>query len=148
MTLDEVITGIREEMGLGDPVLADALHYLKEFRVVTDIAHEHGIASVWGQVLPDVEKTDWDKKLNLDNAFNNDPLTWEQLKQMEGKPVWVEYDRSIRNKWGCKRWHVIRWIQTVTFDGKDHYWMRVDEDGIYFDKDEQGKTWLAYRKER
>lgn len=31
-TLDEVIIGIREQMGFGDPVLIDALHYLKEYR--------------------------------------------------------------------------------------------------------------------
>lgn len=32
MTLDEVIIGIKEQMGLGDPILIDALYYLKEYR--------------------------------------------------------------------------------------------------------------------
>ena len=31
-TLDEVIIGIKEQMGLGDPILIDALHYLKEYQ--------------------------------------------------------------------------------------------------------------------
>ena len=33
-TLDEVIEGIRDQIGLGDPVLIDALHYLKEYRSI------------------------------------------------------------------------------------------------------------------
>lgn len=32
MTLDEVIIGIKEQMGLGDPILIDALYYLKEYQ--------------------------------------------------------------------------------------------------------------------
>lgn len=32
MTLDEVIIGIKEQMGLGDSVLIDALYYLKELQ--------------------------------------------------------------------------------------------------------------------
>ena len=31
-TLDEVIIGIKEQMGLGDPILIDALHYLEEYK--------------------------------------------------------------------------------------------------------------------
>lgn len=31
-TLDEVIIGIREQIGLGDPILIDALYYLKAYK--------------------------------------------------------------------------------------------------------------------
>lgn len=30
-TIDEVIDGLRDRIGLGDPVLVDAIHYLKEY---------------------------------------------------------------------------------------------------------------------
>ena len=35
-TLDEVIEELRYQMGLGDPVLVDALHFLKELRYILD----------------------------------------------------------------------------------------------------------------
>lgn len=123
----------------------DALHYLKEYRVVTDICHKHGIASVWGQVLPDPEKTDWDKKLNFDNAYDNDPLDWETLKQMEGKPVWIEWISGCGK--GSKKW--------VLSHGCDDLMMvftaldvaKVGYDG-HLRQISLGKTWQAYRKER
>lgn len=37
LTLDEVIIGIREQIGLGDPILIDALYYLKEYRQICEV---------------------------------------------------------------------------------------------------------------
>lgn len=59
----------------------------------------------------------------------NGPLTLEELRQMDGEPVWVE---CLTNpKCSCWGYH--------------------DEDGFnsycaYFDDDEYGKVWLAYRR--
>lgn len=49
-------------------VKEDALHYLKENRTL-----QYGYI----KAMADLE--------------DNPPLTWDELKQMEGKPVWVEY---------------------------------------------------------
>ena len=68
----------------------------------------------------------------------NDPLTWEELKSMEGKPVWVEDDFYKKGEWlliqmveGNDIWYVDRWAQ------KDKFY-----------RDNFGRLWQAYRKER
>ena len=131
-TLDEVITALEkidatwrnDHPSLNYEDLRDALHYLKEYRKLD---------SLDAVAFPEDDNT---------------ALSWDELRKMEGKPVWVEYEQSIRNRWGHKCWHIIRNFQIATFDGKDHHWMRVDMDGVYFDSEDLGKTWQAYRKER
>ena len=76
----------------------------------------------------------------------NNPLTWDELKSMEGKPVWVEYnfqidDKEFRDK--SKRWCIVRefnpWHDTEII---------ITENGFVLSKNEQIKGWQAYRKER
>ena len=71
----------------------------------------------------------------------NPPLTWDELKQMEGKPVWVE-ERS------CRLWIIARNFQRVQYGNIDTEWLRTDIREIYYDKADIGKTWQAYRKEK
>ena len=66
----------------------------------------------------------------------NDPLTWDELKEMIGKPVWVERDG----------WKVIRSFET---------WEDVNQEIINFTDNERScrsvldhGDWQAYRKER
>ena len=68
----------------------------------------------------------------------NPPLSWEQLKQREGKPVWVEL---LKGKW--KGWDVIG-----GFDEDDFGVAMVTVRGDDYYKADLGKTWQAYRKER
>ena len=76
----------------------------------------------------------------------NTPLTWDELKTMEGKPVWVEYNLHIGNKDfrdNSKRWCIVRefkpWHDTEII---------ITENGFVLSKNEQIKCWQAYRKER
>ena len=82
----------------------------------------------------------------LQDFYRNDPLTWDELKAMEGKPVWVEYnfqidDKEFRDK--SKRWCIVRefnpWHDTEII---------ITENGFVLSKNEQIKCWQAYRKER
>lgn len=57
-----------------EDIYNDALQYLKEFKRIS--ARLEKIAL--GNITETLEKLD------------NPPLTWEELKTMEGKPVWVE----------------------------------------------------------
>ena len=68
-------------------------------------------------------------------SLHNEPLTWSELKQMIGKPVWVEIGD------GSKGWVIIR---------------KINEAGILFGSDGfigieclygMDATWKAYRKE-
>ena len=120
--------------------LTDALHYLQAFRDAKDTLERE--KDRYAEAVRNCDKAEAKYTMLCMEYAGNDPLTWDELKQMEGKPVWVEYIRSR------KCWHIIRNIQVASFDGKDHDWLRVDMDGVYFDKDDLGKTWQAYRKER
>ena len=122
-TLDEVIIGIKEQMGLGDPILIDALHYLKEYKDYQDTMC----------ALPDYY--DWV------HSADNPPLTWEQLKQMEGKPVWVEMD-GYKPNWGIVMNQDER-NGMLLLCGYDEAAIRIE-----INEEGEGKGWQAYRKER
>jgi hypothetical protein len=100
---------------------ADVLHYLKEFKRIS--ARLEKIAL--GNITETLEKLD------------NPALTWDELRQMEGKPVWME-DLNDKGDW-------------VLLSGtEDEYlyfvYRNCAEYKIYRDK--QGTVWQAYRKER
>ncbi|MBP5295399.1 MAG: hypothetical protein J6Y95_06740 [Lachnospiraceae bacterium] len=151
MTLDEVITGIREEMGLGDPVLADALHYLKEYR--SDMLMYAANQKHWEDELKQKIKDFGDAKdryiaklKELDIGTLNDPLDWETLKTMEDKPVWVD-------PFGAKALHTPGWglvgnTSFTTWEGVQC--CAIVKVGVTYALPvaEYGKTWQAYRKER
>lgn len=145
-TLDEVIeiasdwTNGFDEMSIEKQML----HYLKMYRS--------------DQIQWEADREDWRDKwetyievreIHLDavkELKRNDPLSWEQLKQMTGKPVWVEYnfqidDKEFRDK--SKRWCIIGefkpWRDTEII---------ITENGFVLSKREQINSWQAYRKER
>ena len=74
-------------------------------------------------------------KIASEKKQENLPLTWQELKQMEGKPVWLEF------KDGRKFWTVILRADQI----QDGSWMLIDHTDFYTKKDD---VWQAYRKER
>lgn len=142
-TLDEVIERLEDDLHateadsqlimLFDRDVADALHYLKVLKDILDplkvkkISHEITCPqcnSVIAILLPE----------------SNEPLTWDELKQMEGKPVWVEY--TYQGEWRSDKGE---WI-IINLMGDDDL---IDQTGEgLFPKSLYGKTWQAYRKER
>ena len=77
-------------------------------------------------------------KKNLELSERNEPLTWEELRQMEGKPIWLEL---LKGSW--KGWDV---VGGFTDDDFGEAMVTVRGDDYYFA--DLGKTWQAYRKER
>lgn len=137
-TLDEVITALDNYLYLIDAdsendvyfISKDALHYLKEYRDRrreiddTESFCKHMMSDLIG------------RKGRLGMYERNDPLTWDELKEMIGKPVWVERDG----------WKVIRSFET---------WEDVNQEIINFTDNERScrsvldhGDWQAYRKER
>lgn len=96
----------------------DALHYLKTIETTENLYHN---------AVNELNK--WKDEDWKDRCL---PLTWDELKQMEGKPVWVEYD-------GYKpMWDIIdKIIDKRTIET---YKCMLHEEGI-------GIYWQAYRKE-
>lgn len=99
---------------------ADALHYLKVFQ---------GLSKMWND--------------KLDKEQENPPLDWETLKQMEGKPVWIEYGISFNQK---------RWVVIHSFHNTGSFcYMNVSGNypNTFWQKDMgEDEFWQAYRKER
>lgn len=60
----------------------DALHYLKKYR------EEYKILIKTINEAIDVEMKYYHM---IEELEHNSPLTWDELRQMEGKPVWVEF---------------------------------------------------------
>lgn len=113
-TLDEVIIGIKEQMGLGDPILIDALQYLKQYK---ELADDSEAFAEWRE---------------------NPPLTWDELKTMEGKPIFVKQHHG-----DTKGWLLIlrKCDDVVTCTTKYGNW-------FYLCKASYGDKLQAYRKEK
>ena len=72
----------------------------------------------------------------------NEPLTTEQLREMDGEPVWCKWllpeDRAIEQG---------KWFIVISGDKAGLEIKRPAEYGCHFCKiDDYGKTWLAYRR--
>lgn len=145
-TLEEVIN-IMEGVGLIDWG-ADALYYLKMYRSDMQMYAEN--QKHWEDELMQKIKDFGDAKerfvkrlKELDIGTLNEPLTWEQLKTMEGKPVWIEW---ISGTWkGSHKWVLIGksadvMLAFASLDVAQAYTGYLREMGL-------GKSWQAYRKE-
>lgn len=117
-TLDEVIFEAPYSL---TPWEADALSYLKEFQ---------GLSKMWND--------------KIDKEQENPPLDWEELKQMVGKPVWIDSVPLVR------RWVIIKKFHPIG-GNKNLFDMEV-EDGAHFLRKNMRRDdpawWQAYRKER
>ena len=120
----------------------DALHYLKAFRDAKDALDTE--RERYAEAVKNCEVAENKYKRlceetpqKVREASQNSPLTWSELQQMEGKPVWME-DSNDKGEW-------------VLLSGtEDEYLYFVYRDCVEYKiyRDEQGKRWRAYRKER
>lgn len=111
--------------GDSDCVMRDALHYLKLFQADCE--------RVRGQ-LEDLKQ----------EYRPNDPLTWDELRTMEGKPVWVEVlsdEIDLSSRWMLVARETKAHSLPLAYTDDIGHW-------IYGHEDKLGKTWQAYRKER
>lgn len=147
-TLDEVIDELEDE-GL----FPDALHYLKEYRSDKSQWKEDKKAyeDEWQKAIHATKKAreryialakDTKDELGVLRDFRaeqqaNPPLTWQELKQMEGKPVWIE-----RAEW--KEWLL---ISEIDKDKCEIYLRDMWGNGVSVNARNVG-YWRAYRKER
>ena len=124
LTIEEVIIAL--EQGPRTIAREQAIPYLKEY---LDIQDEYYKLKDW-----------W-----AEEHAENNPLTWDELKTMSGKPVLVEWISGIWK--GLNKWVILS---------------RIDDDYLVFAASDVagqsyngllrlmnlGKLWQAYRKER
>lgn len=115
--LNEVICEVAKRRDLDN----DIYHYLKKLKRIE--------AKIENIAIGNVEDTL--------SKMDNPPLTWDELKTMEGKPIWLE----------CKYFFCPQWvILTNVYDYKAMFvGDRIVDSEL---KDEMGDVWKAYRKER
>ena len=80
----------------------------------------------------------------LQELYRNEPLTWNELKQMFHKPVWLETKTK-------KGWVIINDFEAVTPNSENVNVIHTSHKGAknsHFQKHLMGETWQAYRKER
>lgn len=157
-TLDEVIESITTQSGLeirnvqkperdrfwvDRDTYNDALHYLKEYRSEKAMweADRKGYLN-WIEQYKEAREKHQQAVIELKK---NPPLTWDELKTMEGKPVWVEEYDPIDDNIG---WHKCKWYLVNFVNDEFFYVCDNDGDENHFCLAEIGKTWTAYRKER
>jgi len=109
-----------EYQAVGCPINADVLHYLKEYQ-------------------EQAKDFDYDELQELRDWYAeehcNPALSWDELKQMIGKPVWVEADGRE------SRWDIVMRVTDTHL---------IPEISLCLHRYWQGKEngWNAYRKER
>lgn len=146
--LDDVIKALEKCMAddaiesEGGYLATDALHYLKEYRDAKnalDIEREKCIKTYcqWQDAKEKLE-AQTSHMMWVDNHFqfeisDNLPLTWDELKQMKGKPIWVEYSGYTPN------WEIVE---------NTNIGAAVETNMSILHKEDQGTTWQAYRKEK
>lgn len=139
-TLDEVIESITKHSGLeirnvrkpdedkfwvDRSTYMDALHYLRELQLFRETPVMQGIHKAQDEYAT-YPVEDW-----------NPALTWDELKQMFHKPVWIETTAK-------KGWNIIVSIDSADMQDTAHRGPKLSG----FSKASLGKTWQAYRKER
>lgn len=116
----------------------DTLHYLKELRNITDIPMGYFKNGETLQISCPKCHTEF-----VILPESNNALTWEELRQMEGKPVWIEYGCDFNQK---------RWVIIHSFYNTGIFcYMNVSGNypNIFWQKDMGAdEYWQAYRKER
>ena len=161
-TLDEVIKGFEccKEVGCGEcpyKILFDddsyvpcdqfekdddALQWLKGYRGHIELDKLRDKYGVTSQNFADTSQIICPKCHSefviLPEA--NNPLSWDELKQMAGKPVWLEVDGN----WYGKFWAFVE----VENDAYVNFYQKGQDYPEDLWKRDIGKTWQAFKKER
>jgi hypothetical protein len=125
----------------------DALHYLKKYR--DNYKARNDQIERYQKAAKDCEEilTDYVAlKQYWAEQQANHALSWDELRAMEGKPVWVEYNRHLSEKAQAlsKGWFVI-------FDFRplgETEMMSMTNNFVFTLFEQQRDLWQAYRKER
>lgn len=72
-------------------------------------------------------------------GVSNPPLSWDELRQMKGKPVWVEFYRIGKVEPYDTEWIIFKDINRDYMADTNEFVYKASDCGAY---------WKAYRKER
>lgn len=131
----------------------DALFYLREYVTKQESIHRKEIrldkAIESYEPTKQIEQLEkmLDEEMDLNaELLSNPELTWDELKEMQGKPIWLEANHDFITHDG---WAICGFVP----DYKAEFVVSVLEDNFHTTefgllRSYYGKTWKAYRKER
>lgn len=120
------------------PIDANELYRIEKL-LDTDIVRQDKVAlNLLEQVLYDIQHVP-----TLTQP--NEPLTLEELREMDGHPVWV---KQLKGLSVCDTdWAVVEFrLEPDVKHDKIRVWWPGSEDEDTPSEDDYGKTWLAYRR--
>lgn len=110
-------------------------------RIVTSLRRNEFFTSAWKQIDAGIGKEYFEDLIaeiitdtNRRDQPENKPLTVEELRQMDGDPVWI--DDLERPGFSC--WRICYW-------DRGRYLALVAKSANGYLLEDYGKTWLAYR---
>ena len=107
----------------------DITHYLKEYRRVQKRMESIALGSIEETLA----------------KMDNPPITWDELKGMGGKPVWIEYaDDEEQTGWAL----IAKNPERPMFGNPKLFTLAREDGKFYLTISGYGKRWQAYRKER
>ena len=119
-----------------DMLTQDAIYYLKFFKDYSIRQKE-----LSDKLLQKMQQMKLVQNLvEVDNKEENPPLTWDELKDMAGQPVWVEW--TVQREWRFGDWNLIHAL-TDEIELVDVY-----GNISIVSKEFQDVKWRAYRKKR
>ena len=169
MTLDEVIKALEvcqngtckdcpsavmlspNDYRCSEEHIDDALYYLKMYRSDMQMYAEN--QKHWEDELMQKIKDFGDAKerfvkrlKELDIGTLNEPLAWDELKSMVGKPVWVEVldDTGDHYKWRGDSWYIVKDFT----QGYYGWYCHLEPNWRTWTEQTYGDLWQAYQKER
>lgn len=105
-----------------------------EYQHLCETYVEAGLDSKFVQICIDATRGGVTIEQIMKLGSSNDPLTLEELREMDGEPVWVV---------PLNDFEILPANYLVNAYAEQ---MVVDKFGAYLDFEDYGKTWLAYRR--
>ena len=103
---------------------SDALHHLKEYQ-----RYQNTPSRIGHMAMVDLE--------------DNPALTWDELREMENKPIFIIHDSYVYDYYPKKAWFIL--FEVVDSEEKEA--LRCNN-LFWFSRKDQGLHWQAYRKGR
>lgn len=113
------------------PIDADELRKLCS-RMMQDPWNDMAAPVSWAEAYGDF-RNDVDSMPTLDQP--NEPLTWSELAEMEGQPVYIV-------EMGARRY----WALVIYVDKDTAYFATLNDPDDHGDKELYGESWVAYRR--
>lgn len=121
----------------------DTVYYLEQYKKTKELLFDvlkrlEKSENLYHDTVTELSK--WEDEDWKDRCL---PLTWDELKQMVGKPVWIEYNLHLSDKF----FHRGIWIIIPRIE----FWLNdevITYNGYFFCKSEMEEYWKAYKKEK